>query len=499
MEQDLTTYFFDYPFQNGFINFTIGILFILTIFHFLLYFQHKDKLYLMYSGYTFFIIFSQLHHLTEGFLYQLFLPIKAVTEYPMVATEIYFFIYVLFTFKFLDIKIHLPKWHKWCFRALYLIIIYCTVVFIIYLFNGGDKQILMNGYFYFTIPMTLFGLVLYIPFFKVKNPLKHYVIIGSFVLLITSIWSLLYYFKLQNNGLSVEPSYSILYIGFILENVLFSLGLGHKQKLILDDRDSSKNKLIEQLKENEILKNKIQEQLEREVALLSKQAEVEKLNKIKMRYDKELAELKVSALRSQMNPHFLFNSLNAIKRYIIDNEKESAVFYLNKFSKLIRKILSSTVEKESTIEEELEIMKLYVNIENIRFNNTIDFEINVDDSINLTAIKLPSLISQPFVENAIWHGLSLKKKNRKLTVNVTKPNETLLQIEIIDNGIGRKKSEEIKQQKLLKRNSIGIKLSKERLKHFSANYENPSGIIITDLYENDNPIGTKVCIQIPLI
>ena len=111
---------------------------------------------------------------------------------------------------------------------------------------------------------------------------------------------------------------------------------------------------------------------------------------------------------------------------------------------------------------------------------------------------MPSLISQPFVENAIWHGLSLKKKNRKLTVNVTKPNETLLQIEIIDNGIGRKKSEEIKQQKLLKRNSIGIKLSKERLKHFSANYENPSGIIITDLYENDNPIGTKVCIQIPL-
>lgn len=416
----------------------------------------------------------------------------------MVATEIYFIIYTLFAYKFLDLKTLLPKWYKWSFRGLYIIIAYCIINFIIYLIKG-DFNVLIEGYFYFTIPMIIFALIMYIPFFKVKSPIKYYVISGSFVLLLTSIWSLLYFNKLQRNGLSYEPAYSILYIGFILENILFSLGLGHKQKLILDDRDLSKNKLIEKLKENEILKNKIQEQLEREVALLSKQAEIEKLNKIKMRYDKELAELKVSALRSQMNPHFIFNSLNAIKRYIIDNEKENAVFYLNKFSKLIRKILSSTMEKESTLEEELETMKLYVNIENIRFNNTINFEITVEENINLTSIKIPSLISQPFIENAIWHGLSLKKNNRKLMLNVKKLNKNQLQIEIIDNGIGRKKSEEIKQQKILKRKSIGINLSKERLKHFSGNFKSSGDVMITDLFENDNPIGTKVSIQIPLI
>ncbi|MEZ4781321.1 MAG: histidine kinase [Flavobacteriaceae bacterium] len=497
MEQDFTSYFFDNSFTNGFIYFTIGILFILSVFHFLLYFQHKDKLYLLYSGYTFFIIFSQLHHIQDGFLYELFYPINELIQYPMVATELYFFIYVLFTLKFLDIKINLPNWYKWSINILYLIIAYCTLVFLIYLFKG-NKQILLDGYFIFTIPMFLFGLILYIPFFKVKSPLKYYVIIGSLILLITSVWSLLYYLKLQNKNLSIEPSYSILYLGFILENVLFSLGLGHKQKLILQERDIAKNKLINQLKENEELRKKVQKQLEQDVEALNKQAQIERLESIKIKYDKELAELKVSALRSQMNPHFIFNSLNSIKRYIIDNEKENAVFYLNKFSKLIRKILASTIEKESTLEEEIETIKLYVNIENIRFNNTIDFELNIDETLNTNSIKIPSLITQPFIENAIWHGLSLKKDNKKLTLNIQKLNESQLQIDIIDNGIGRQKSTEIKKKKLLQRNSVGISLSEERLEHFSKDYNSSSDIFITDLYDNKTPIGTKVTLLIPL-
>jgi sensor histidine kinase YesM len=497
LEQDLSTYFFDYPFQNGFIIFTIGALFILTVFHFLLYFQNKDKLYLLYSGYTFFIIFSQLHHLKEGFIYELFTPIKQIVSYPMVATEIYFILYVLFTLKFLNIKDQLPKWHKFIIKILYIITIYCILNFFLYLIKD-DENILLQGYFYFTIPMTIFGIALYIPFFKVNSSLKYYVIIGSLALLISSLFSLMYYLTLQNNGLSTEPAYSILYLGFLLENVLFSLGLGHKQKLILDERDNSKNKLIIQLKENEKLRSKIQKQLELDMQNLSKQAEIERLKNIEIEYDKEMAELKVSALRSQMNPHFIFNSLNSIKRYIIDSEKENAVFYLNKFSKLIRKILSSTKNIESTLEEELETLNLYVNIENIRFNNTIDFEVNYDKSINISAIKIPSLITQPFIENAIWHGLSLKKKDQKLTVNLLKEKNSQLKIDIIDNGIGREKSRELKEKKIHRRESLGIKLSKERLQHFCTKYYADGYIKFEDLYKNDIPSGTKVTIVIPL-
>ena len=497
MEEDFTSYFFNHAFQNGFIIFTLGILFILTVYHFLLFFQHKDKLYLLYSCYTFFIILSQLNHIKEGFLYELFLPIKQVTEYPMLATEIYYIVYVLFAFKFLDIKEHLPKWYKWSFKALYLIIGYCIINFIIYLIQG-DKNVLLEGYLYFTIPMTVFGLIMYIPLFKIKSPFKYYVIVGSFVLLISSLSSLIYYLNLVDRGLSIEPAYGILYLGFILENILFSLGLGHKQKLILDERNQSQNMLIEKLQENEKLKEKIQEQLEQEVESLNKQAKIEKLENIKMKYDKEFAELKVSALRSQMNPHFIFNSLNAIKRFIIDNEKENAVFYLNKFSKLIRKILASTMEKESSLAEEIETMGLYVNIENIRFNNTIEFNINIDEFLNTSAIKIPSLILQPFIENALWHGLSLKKEDRKLILDIKKINVLQLQVDIIDNGIGRQRSMKIKQNKLLKRNSLGIKLSKERLKHFSENYEGNWQLTFTDLFDQNMPCGTKVTLLIPL-
>ena len=156
------------------------------------------------------------------------------------------------------------------------------------------------------------------------------------------------------------------------------------------------------------------------------------------------------------------------------------------------------MEKESSLAEELETMKLYVNIENIRFNNTINFELNVDDTLNLSSIKLPSLITQPFIENAIWHGLSLKENNRTLMLNVQKINENQLKIDIIDNGIGRDKSAEIKKKKLLKRTSIGIKLSEERLKHFSENYKSVSDIQFTDLYDKNTPIGTKVTLLIPL-
>ncbi|WP_204345755.1 sensor histidine kinase [Psychroserpens algicola] len=497
MEDGLTSYFFNYPFQNGFLTFTLGILFVLTVYHFLLYFQHKDKLYLLYSGYTFFILLSQIQWINDGFLYSLLKPIEGIKRLPIVFTEIYYILYAFFAYRFLSIKKELPKWYKYSIKFLYVIIAFCIIKFLVYILTG-DSKILYNGYFIFTILMSIFALVMYIPFFKSRSLLKYYIIVGSLVLFVTSIISLLNYLVLIDNQKSVEPAYSILYVGFILENIIFSLGLGHKQKLILDDRNSSKNQLIKQLKENEGLRKKIQAQLEQDVKQLSKQAEIEKLEAIKMKYDKELAELKVSALRSQMNPHFIFNSLNAIKRYIIDNEKENAVFYLNKFSKLIRKILASTTEKETSLDEELETMQLYVNIENIRFNNSIDFKIDIDDTLNLSAIKLPSLITQPFIENAIWHGLSLKEDNRKLYLNIQKSNENQLKIDIVDNGIGRQKSAEIKNKKLLKRTSLGVKLSEERLKHFSENYENSSNIYFTDLYDKNVPIGTKVTLLIPL-
>jgi tetratricopeptide (TPR) repeat protein len=214
--------------------------------------------------------------------------------------------------------------------------------------------------------------------------------------------------------------------------------------------------------------------------------------------EKQILTLEQDMLRSQMNPHFIFNSLNSIKLYIINNEKENAVYYLNKFSKLIRKILVASSEKENSLEDELDTMKLYMNIENIRFSNEIDFVINVDENINTASIKLPSLILQPFLENALWHGLSSKKDNKKIELHVYRTEEDFVFISIKDNGIGRVKAEKINRDKFIKRKSVGIAITKARLANFSKDYTNDYHIEIIDLYDNNqNAIGTNVIVQIP--
>ena len=215
--------------------------------------------------------------------------------------------------------------------------------------------------------------------------------------------------------------------------------------------------------------------------------------------EKTILTLEQDMLRSQMNPHFIFNSLNSIKLYIINNEKENAVYYLNKFSKLIRKILIASREKEISLAEELETMDLYMNIENIRFSNEIKYSHSVDKDVNIESIKVPSLVLQPFLENALWHGLSSKKEDKIMTIHVSKKTSEFVTISIIDNGIGRKAAAKIKEKKLLKRKSVGIELTKQRLEYFSKNYTNSYKLYIEDLYINNEPTGTKVTIEIPVI
>jgi tetratricopeptide (TPR) repeat protein len=219
----------------------------------------------------------------------------------------------------------------------------------------------------------------------------------------------------------------------------------------------------------------------------------------RLKDEKQILTLEQDMLRSQMNPHFIFNSLNSIKLYIINNEKENAVYYLNKFSKLIRKILIASKEKRISLADELETMKLYMNIENIRFSNEINYTTKVDESIDLESVKVPSLILQPFLENALWHGLSTKKDNKNINLEITKNNNGFVTITITDNGIGRKESERINSNKLLKRKSVGIAITNERLANFFKGHQDGYSIEIKDLYDtNQNPAGTRVIINIPI-
>ncbi len=199
-----------------------------------------------------------------------------------------------------------------------------------------------------------------------------------------------------------------------------------------------------------------------------------------LKNEKKLLTLEQSMLRSQMNPHFLFNSLNSIKLYIINNDKKNAVHYLNKFSKLVRKILEASSQKEITLAEELETVELYMNIEDIRFSYEIDFKIRVDQDIDVHQVKIPSLILQPFLENALWHGLSSKEGVKKIDLHARKEEQGFIKISITDNGVGREAAEIIKEGRVLKRKSVGIDITKERLANFSKDFQNSFEVEIED-------------------
>lgn len=281
--------------------------------------------------------------------------------------------------------------------------------------------------------------------------------------------------------------------------------LSYINDLIIKYESESKNNTIKALaNENELVKSRLEKnRLSLLFALLAIVLITVLLiifNRQKqITQEKKILALEQNMLKSQMNPHFIFNSLNSIKLYIINNEKENAVYYLNKFAKLIRKILVVSNEKDISLADELETMKLYMNIENIRFSNEIDFNVNIDKSINPENIRVPSLILQPFLENSLWHGLSSKKDDKKISVDVVKDDEDYVTISITDNGVGRKVSQERKQKKTLNRKSVGIEITKERLFNFSKRFARMYDLKIEDLFDKQNNVaGTKVILNIPV-
>lgn len=226
---------------------------------------------------------------------------------------------------------------------------------------------------------------------------------------------------------------------------------------------------------------------------------IRKTEKLKTEFNKKIAEVEMRALRAQMNPHFIFNCLNSINRYIVKSDTKTASLYLTKFSKLIRLILDNSENKNVILSSEIESLKLYIEMESIRFENKFSFEINVNDDVNTESISVPPLIIQPYVENAIWHGLLNKETAGKLSVAVSRHNSTL-QCIVEDDGVGRAKAKELKSKSTTTRKSLGIKLTEDRLAMLNENAEEKSSVEIIDLKnEQGNDCGTKVTIKIPVI
>lgn len=200
--------------------------------------------------------------------------------------------------------------------------------------------------------------------------------------------------------------------------------------------------------------------------------------------------LALKSLRSQMNPHFIFNALNSVNNFISKSDERSANRYLSDFSKLMRSVLENSEEDFIPLEKELQQLELYIKLEHSRFEDKFDYQITVDENVQVSKFQIPPMLLQPYIENAIWHGLRYREEKGELLVDVKENSEDSIIISITDNGIGRKKSAEIKTQNQKKQKSKGMGIIQKRVAILNDMYTDKVDIKISDLQENGT--GTKV-------
>jgi LytS/YehU family sensor histidine kinase len=220
--------------------------------------------------------------------------------------------------------------------------------------------------------------------------------------------------------------------------------------------------------------------------------------KEKNRIQRQVYEMETRVLKAQMNPHFIFNSMNSIQQFILINDNENANTYLVKFARLLRKILESSTDENITLENEVDILNKYIEIESLRFERAFSYEITVDDKLSRSDTRIPHMLIQPFVENAIWHGLLMKENSKNLKITFEYVNQVSLCCTIDDNGAGR--NAEKVAVNVSKQKSLGVHFTSQRLELMRKEWGGEYGVEIIDkVGEQGASAGTRVIIRIPIL
>jgi sensor histidine kinase YesM len=477
--------------------FSINVLY--AIFCGLIYAVSRLKEFLYYGLYNLFLLTFILLKAPFGQEYTNMLYLSKFGGYNWFSQNIYLTFFVFFYVAFLDMHLHFPKMTRLYKRFMVIGLLVGATIFAFEILNFSPGY--YAYFFIYIFSPLLFILTLIAIYLAYKTPNK----LGIFVITGVLFYNFFAFFALYKS-MQINPGeepIKYFYIGILIESLVFMFGLGYKVNLINSEKMAAQQAIIKQQNETQKLHTQYQEELEQklniqaqELHLAQEAAEKAKIKSIEAKYQNELQSLRLASLQSQMNPHFLFNALNSIKYFLIENHKDQAIQYLNKFSKLIRKILESSRIESQSLDEELNIIELYLNIENIRFEEKIEYSIVIDCPTG--SIRVPPLILQPFVENAIWHGLMLSDQSKLLEIRVFK-QDGIIKLSLKDNGVGRQKSASIKNQHTVKKDSVGLKLTEERLGFFNQKFGLDYRYVFHDLIDSHgDPAGTEVIFSFKL-
>lgn len=474
-----------------------SVLFYLSLYHFVLFIKSKERFYLFYSLYAFINAVNLIKRVKSVFteaVYTEFSELFIHLNFPIQFAS--YLIFSFFLIEILNFRKHFLKFTTFfSYYALITSSIFGVLVLGRYIWDGYD---MMRGYYIVVfMPCTLIFLIygIYLTI-KTGEKVRFFILAGYLIL---GISSFIFAFLTFGKDVAITNQYYyIYYLAVLAENFLYTYALAIKQREVYEGKIDIQNILVEKLQENEDLRDKLNEKLKEDLKLkdtqilyLEADAEERRVAMLRADYEKQITLLHLQSLRSQMNPHFIFNALNSIKVFLIESDKENAILYLNRFAKLIRMVLESSRELKISLGEELDIAKLYISLEAIRFEDGLDFTINVERGISLRDTKVPPLVFQPFLENAVWHGLMPKKGPKSILIRVFSEEEGVV-VSIRDNGIGRAASGKMKANQTIQKQSIGISLSSDRLNFFNQSEKFNYYFEILDHEGNSVERGTEV-------
>jgi len=470
-----------------------GCLFFISLYALCQYYLYRDKAFIWYIAYT-----------TSSLVIALFwmdirhyLGLFSSLFHDLVLSVFLFLVpvlYSLFVGNILKLNVHFRK--GWLLvKILMGVAILQMLIGFVTIRTGSFFFTPYYGYFVSVVPIILLHIVLLVLTTLTNDKVKWFLFAGLLSLLllwcipVSGVFASLPSRKPEIVVILIFPP-AFLLLGLTIEAICFAFALSYRSKLVLVEKNNLQEYHSKDLAEKLDARTK-----ELEVQRIIREEQT--LKQVQTDFDQRIAAMEMTALRAQMNPHFIFNCLNSIKLYTLENDAETAAGYLTIFSQLIRLVLENSRSEKVTLHNELETLRLYIELEAMRFKNKVRYEFDVEASIDQQYIEIPPLLIQPYVENAIWHGLMHKKEGGTIRIAVTQPSGHLLQLEITDDGVGREMAAAYKSKSATRQKSFGLKMTEDRLQVIHQLYSAAADVEITDLRdENGHAAGTKVVIRI---
>ncbi|GAB4123828.1 MAG: hypothetical protein OHK0045_03850 [Raineya sp.] len=410
---------------------------------------------------------------------------------------LYLIFYHSFLNYFLNANKNKPSLHKGLigFNILYGVLVIINLTAILFFFEPTFIRELtwLNTFvFYGSI---IFYVYLFVILWQLRNiPFSRYIFWGSFTFYLSNVIAIFCNANFKNYNFALYPN-NFIQIGVIAEIVFFAVALGRKALLDSEEKNKLQKQVILQLEEKKQLIEGINERLEKEVAEKTEEIlaqtqilQAEKEEKMRLQFHQQIQELRLYAIQTQLNPHFLFNCLNTIKSLIMNHQNDKASLYLNQFAVLMRSTLENSEKLKINLKESIAYLSNYVSMEKLRFQEDFDFEIRFEGEEDPELLQVPPMLIQPFIENAIIHGLVPSHKQKKLTVLFIEEEDFLI-CKVIDNGKGFQNSE-----KKPKHQSKGLLMIQNYFELWNVQKHEKASFKI----HSEENIGTEVYIQIPI-